>query len=164
MPMPTPTPDPAKADRAVREAIQSLMAARLGRGFVPLAILFATGAVGTLRGTFSGMPLALGAIAASAAMLAYGLRIVQRALSRPHRAWMSMAMVGSIAPPAFALYVLGWLGLKGLAAVESAQGFGLAILYIGMGVWVLRRWMAVVEIERLAEVMMLDSHGGGGSA
>jgi hypothetical protein len=164
MSTPTSIPDPAKGERAVREAIQSLMAARLGRGFVPLAILFATGVVGALRDASSGTPLALGAIAASSAMLAYGLRIVQNALGRPHRAWMSMAMVGSIAPPAFALYVLGWLGLRGMAVAESAQGVGLAILYLGMGVWVLRRWMAVVEIERLAEAMVLNSHGGGGSA
>jgi hypothetical protein len=155
-------PSASDANRAVADAIQALMAARLGRGFLPVGILFSLGAVGAIRGVPTGMPLAIGAIATSAAMLGYGLRIVQRAIGRPDRLWMSLAMAGSVVPPLYALYVVGWLGLRQLTDFGSAIGWGLAILHVGVGVWVLRCWMRVVEIERLAQVMTFNLDGEGG--
>lgn len=156
-----PAKTPTDPRAAVLDAIQSLMAARLGRGFVPLAFLFAIGAVGMLGGPGPGFPLALGAVLSSAEMLAYGLRIVQRALDRPARLWMSVAFVASVLPPFFALYVLGWLGLRGLAAGPFGWATAAAISFCVLGVWVLRSWMRVVEIERLAKIMTINLDGQG---
>lgn len=162
MTQPLTGPSASDANRAVADAIQALMAARLGLGFLPLGILFALGAFGAIRGAPMGMPLALGTIATSAAMLAYGLRVVQRAIGRPDRIWMSLATAGSVVPPLFSLYVVGWLGLKQLSDFGSAIGWGLAIVHVGVGLWVLRCWMRVVEIERLAQVMTFNLDGEGG--
>ena len=155
----SPSVDPA---RAIAEAIQGLMAGRLGRGFIPLALLFAWGAVEFLRGGDLIVPL--GAVAAAGAMLAYGLRIVQRALGRPHHAWMALAMATSVIPPIYALYVVGWRGLRGLAVAPSWPAILSATLSVGFGVWVLRSWMRVVEIERLARIMALKIDREGGTA
>jgi hypothetical protein len=148
----------------VGDAIQALMAARLGRGFVPLGVLFAMGLGAWLLGAPGGQALAFGAILAGAAMLSYGLRIVQRALGRPHRAWMSLAMAASVVPPAFALYVLGWRGLRALAGAGSPGSLALATLLFALGVWVLRVWMRVVEVERLAQIMTTNPNEDGGSS
>jgi len=157
-------PGEAPPDRAVGDAIQTLMAARLGRAFIPLGGLFCLGVVGVLRGVPSAMSVALGAILTAAAILGYALRIVQKSLSRPTRVWMSVAMVGSIVPPAFALYAIGWLGLRRFTEIGSPTVVGVAIIHAALGVWVLRSWMRVVEIERLARVMMFNTDGEGGSA
>lgn len=161
-----PGGDPAPPDTraVVADAIQNLTAARLGRGFVPLAILFGAGGVGLLRSTGAGVWTAVGAIVASAAMLAYGLRTVQRALGRAHRPWMSLAMLASVVPPAYALYVLAWRGLRGFALGTGVEEIVSAILFVILGVWVLRAWMGVVEIERLAQVMSVNLDGDGESA
>ena len=154
-----PSVDPA---RAIADAIQNLMASRLGRGFIPLAVLFAWGGVEFVGG--GGLVLPLGAVATGGAMLAYGLRIVQRAVGRPHRSWMGLAMATSVIPPIYSLYVLGWRGLRGLALGLSWPTVISATLSIGLGVWVLRSWMRVVEIERLAQIMTLKLDGEGGAA
>ncbi|MEM7415585.1 MAG: hypothetical protein AAF389_08840 [Gemmatimonadota bacterium] len=156
-----PAQTPKDPRVAVTDAIQSLMAARLGRGFVPLAVLFAIGAVGMLGGPGPGFPLALGAVLSSAEMLAYGLRIVQRALERPPRLWMTLAYLASVLPPFYGLYVLGWLGLRTLATGPFGWGTLGAISFCALGVWVLRSWMRVVEIERLAKIMTINLDGQG---
>jgi len=151
---------PAAPQQVVGEAIRDLVAARLGRGFIPLALLFVTGLAQSFTlglASPDALTLSLGAVAAGCAMLAYGLRVVQRALDRPHRQWMSLAMLGSLVPPAFALYVFGWRGLRLLAGGGGLSGVGLALLFAGMGVWVMRTWMRVVEVERLARAMTLDA-------
>lgn len=140
--------------QVVATAVQDLVATRLGRGFLPLAILFVIG-VGeqVLADGFGSPVLAAGSLAAAATMLAYGLRISQRAFARPHRAWMSCAMAGSLVPFAFSLYVLGWRGLRQLALGGGAAGFGVGIAFAWLGTWAMRSWMKVVEVERLAKVM-----------
>jgi len=150
------------AARAVAAALHELMAARLGRGFVPLALLFAWGAADLLRG--EGAWVALGAVLTAGTMLAYGLRIVRRALGRQHDVWMAAASVGSLIPAAYALYLLGWLGLRALVPPGDTGAVVSAILYVGAGVWVLRCWMNVVEIERLAQVMAPGPDEKGGAA
>lgn len=135
------------------------MAARLGRGFIPLAIAFVVGVIRLLVSAESGLALPLGALAAGSAMLAYGMRVSQRAFGRPHRRWMSAAMLGSLVPPLFALYVLGWLGLRGLATGEGAGAWGAGIGFAFLGSWTMRSWMKVVEVERLAQVMTVDLQG-----
>ncbi|MDH3272318.1 MAG: hypothetical protein OEN56_13345 [Gemmatimonadota bacterium] len=152
------------AEALVANAIQDLVAARLGRGFVPLALLFGVGAVDVLRAAPGGWLLAGGALFASGAMLACGLRIVQRSLSRPDRPWMEFAMLTSVVPPVYALYVLGWRGLRALAEGLSSVGVLVAVLHVLVGVWLLRSWMRVVEIERLVEVMSVHSEGEGTSS
>jgi len=149
------------ATRAVAVALHELMAARLGRGFVPLALLFAWGAADVLRGEAAWV--ALGAVLTAGAMLAYGLRIVQRALGR-QRVWMAAASVGSLIPAAYALYLLGWLGLRALVPPGDTGAVVSAILYVGAGVWVFRCWMNVVEIERLAQIMAPGQDEKGGAA
>jgi hypothetical protein len=141
-------------------AVQNLVAARLGRGFVPLGVLFVLGVVQYFVAPGAGAyVLALGAPVAAGTMLAYGLRITQQAFGRPRRAWMSWAMLGSLVPPAFSLYVLAWLGLRQLTAGGGLSGFGVGIAFAAMGTWVMRSWMKVVEVERLAQVMTLDLEG-----
>ena len=157
-------PSRPDAGAVVAQAIQNLAVTRLGRGFVPLALLFAAGSVGVLRSTTGGWWTALGALLSSAVMLAYGLRTVQRALGRTHRPWMTLARAGSVVPTAFGVYVAGWRGLRGLAVGSGLVEMAMATLFVGMGVWFLRAWMRVVEIERLAQVMALDpaAHGDHG--
>lgn len=138
----------------VATAVQNLVAARLGRGFIPLAILFVVGVGEQVLAEGFGSPvLAVGALAAAGTMLAYGLRISQHAFDRPHRAWMSWAMAGSLVPFLFALYVLGWRGLRQLAQGGGLAGFGVGIAFAWLGTWAMRSWMKVVEVERLAKVM-----------
>lgn len=151
------------ARAVVADAIQSLTAARLGRAFIPLAVLFAAGGVAFARSGDTGLWTALGAVASSAVMLAYGLRTVQRTLGRSHRPWMSLVMLASVLPPAYALYVLGWRGLRGLTFSSGPEGMAAAILYVALGVWVLRTWLRIVEIERLAQVMSMNLDGDGES-
>ena len=154
---------PDKADearRVVATAVQDLVAKRLGRGFVPLGVLFVVGVAQRLVASGGGaLWLSLGALATGAAMLAYGLRISQRAFGHPHRLWMSLAMLGSLVPLAFGLYVLGWLGLRRMATGEGPGAIGIGIAFAGMGTWVMRAWMKVVEVERLAQVMTMDLEG-----
>ena len=146
----------------IGRAIQTIMAARLGRGFVPIGILFAVGVVQFAQG--AGLVVGVGAVLTSAAMLAYGLRIVQNAFGRPTRWWMSVAVGGSIIPPLFSVYVIGWEGLRRLAPGGGLAGIAVAIILAGLGVWVLRSWMRVVEVERLARVMAVNLDEGGGPA
>ena len=150
--------------QVVGAAIQNLIAVRLGRGFLPVAAVGCVGVAEVLFGTpprAHGWALGLGALATAAAMLGYGLRIVQRAFGRPARWWMGAALVGSLVPPVFGVYVLGWQGLRRLAEGGSAAAMVLAILLTGAGVWLLRSWMRIVEVERLAGVMVVDMHEGG---
>lgn len=151
-------PDPRAV---VAGAIQNLTAARLGRAFIPLALLFAMGAVGFARSGQTGLWTAIGAVGTSAVMLAYGLRTVQRSLGRPRRTWMSM--LANVVPPGYGMWVLGWRGLRALTDSTDPSGLVMAILYVALGVWVLRTWMGIVEIERLARVMASNLDGDGDS-
>jgi len=146
--------------RAVEGAIQTLMAARLGRAFVPLAVVFSLGFLRMLLTPLADIWVPAGAALSVLATLGYGLRVVQRALSRPSRAWMTLAQLGSLIPPAYALYLLGWEGLRVLS-FSSLSHFAIATLHAALGVWVLRSWMKVVEIERLAQIMLMNSQDGG---
>lgn len=154
---------PGKADdtrRVVATAVQDLVAKRLGRGFLPLGVLFVVGVVQRLVASGDGaLWLSGGALATAGAMLAYGLRISQRAFGHPHRGWMSLAMLGSLVPLVFGLYVLGWLGLRRMATGEGLAAIGVGIAFAAMGSWVMRSWMKVVEVERLARVMTMDLEG-----
>lgn len=150
-----------EARRAIGDAIQKLMAARLGRAFVPLGVLFVWGLGSVASG---GAPwMAGGAIATGAAMLAYGLRIVQKSMARPHRWWMSVAMATSFVPPFYAIFLIGWNGLRSLTLGFSPVGWALAAASVVAGIWVLRVWMRVVEIERLARIMTVNPDGHGGA-
>ncbi len=82
-------------EQAVGQAIQDLTAARLGRGFIPLSVLALAGVVQAVRGPGGlgeGLVLGFGALAASVAMLGFGLRVSQLAFGLPERAWMRLAM------------------------------------------------------------------------
>jgi len=165
--MPESRPDPSTTHRqAIGVAIQDLMVARLGRSFVPLAVVFGLGAIELWRSTGfgAGAILAGGAVVTSAAMLAYGLRVVQYAFGRPERPWMYGALVAGVAPPFFALYLIGWRGLRLVGFGNGLAGIAWASLFVGMGVWVLRSWMKMVEIERLARIMALNLDEDGGQA
>jgi hypothetical protein len=148
---------PGSPRQVVAAAVQDLVAARLGRGFVPLTVLFLIGIVEQFLSPGFDLPLmSLGALAAGGTMLAYGLRISQRAFARPERAWMSWAMLGSLVPPLFGLYVLGWRGLRQLALGTGLGGLGAGLVFAALGTWAMRSWMKVVEVERLAQVMTMD--------
>ena len=168
MPEPWREERPATApQQVVGKAIQDLTASRLGRGFFPLALLGVGGFVQFVIAGFAspeGLALAVAALATGGAMLAYGLRIVQHAFGRERKPWMSAATLGGLVPPLFALYLIGWRGLRGLGGGRGAGGTVLAILFIATGVWVLRSWMKVVEVEQLARVMALNMDEEGGPA
>ncbi|MDH3207074.1 MAG: hypothetical protein OEO79_10700 [Gemmatimonadota bacterium] len=144
----------------VATAVQNLVVSRLGRGFIPLVVMFIVGVVqGFTDSGSGGLILSVGSVASAAAMLAYGLRISERTFARPHRAWMSWAMWGSLVPPLFAVYVLGWRGLRVLASGGGAADVGVGIGFAVMGTWAMRSWTKVVEVERLARVMTMDLEG-----
>lgn len=144
----------------VGRAIQELTAARLGRGLLPLVVTLVAG-IAQLVSQGSNSPgavtLIVGAAAAGAAMLAYGLRVTQQAFARPVRKWMSLAMLGSVIPPFFSLYVLGWQGLRSLAGGGDLPTLASGLLFTLLGIWLMRSWMRVVEVERLADVMQIGT-------
>jgi len=140
----------------VGPAVQNLAAARLARGFVPLAVLFLSGVALTVTSSGvapRGLALTLGAPAAGAATLAYGLRAVQRAFGRPPRPWMSVAALAGVVPPAFAVWVMGWLGLRGLTAWGHPGPMVMGLAWTWLGAWVLTSWLRVHELDRLATAM-----------
>jgi hypothetical protein len=137
------------------------MAARLGRAFVPLGLVFVIHFARLVVGVPGEAGIALAAIVAALATLAYGLRAVQKTLDRPNRAWMSLAMAGSLIPPGFGLYLLAWEGLRRFAPGATPLTIVVATLHVGLGVWVLRSWMKVVEIERLARIMLMNPYQDG---
>jgi hypothetical protein len=144
-----------------------MAAARLGRGFIPLALLFFAG-VGEMISGSGGLTLALGAALSAGAMLVYALRIVQRTFGRPAAPWMPAAGAAGIVPLAYGLWVFGWLGLRGLAAGAGFIGTAWAVLIGALGVWVLRAWLKIQELHALAEAMSLGlpadgERGGKGS-
>lgn len=155
------TPEQADAARAVVDAIQNLVAARLGRAFLPAALLFAWGAVDGLRGGEAAV--APGALLTSAAMLAYGLRTVQRVLRQEH-AWMPVAAVGAVVPPMYGIWIVGWLGLRAVATGSGLAAVASSILYVALGVWLLRCWLKLLEVERLAQVMAPNPENRGEAA
>ena len=153
---------PAAPEQAVGRAIQGLMATRLGRGFMPLALLAMVGLLELLSFDFTGgggLVLVLGALAAGVAMLSFGLRASQLAFARAERQWMSAAMLSSFVPPGFALYVLGWRGLRFFVVGSGVSGFVTSIFFTVMGLWAMRSWMRVVEVERLSLVMVPGVEG-----
>jgi len=157
----TQQPDqPPTVLQVVGKAIQDLAAARLGRAFVPLALLCLVGVAGMVTG-YGGLELALGAPLVAGAMLAHGLRVVQRAFGRPPRAWMALATVAGILPLAFGLYVLGWRGLRTLGELDGPTGVVSGLFFTVLGVWVLRSWMKLLELGRLAETMVMGDGFGG---
>ena len=145
----------------VGTAIQNLAAARLGRGFLPLAILFLAGVGETVAGGIAarGLGLAVGAPLSAGAMLAYGLRIVQRAFDKPRAPWMAVAGVASLVPPLWGLWVFGWLGLRGIAVGGGTGALVGAVAFTVVSLWFLRSWLRLLELQRLTDVMSLGLPG-----
>ena len=136
--------------------IQDLMAGRLGRGFVPLGVLSVVGLLELLSIDFiagDGLVLVLGAIAAGVAMLSYGLRVSQLAFGRGKRPWMSAAMLFSLIPPGFAVYVLAWRGLRLFVVGTGVSGLATAGFFTVAGAWTMYSWTNVAELERLSLAM-----------
>jgi hypothetical protein len=158
----------------VAAAIQSLVAARLGRGFLPAGLLFVVGFVELAAPIFRGAPgasapsrglvLAVGARASAAALLARGQRVVQTAFGHPARPWMRLARWGDVVPLLYGLYVLGWRGLREFAVGGDLAGAALGIVFALLGTWILRSWMRIVEVEQLARHMTLGLEGRGEKA
>lgn len=148
---------PRSPEFVVGTAIQDLAAARLARGFMPLAAVFVIG-VGQIftHGPLHHQTLALllGAPLAAVTMLAHGLHIVQRAFGRPPRPWMALATLGSLVPPVFGLYVLGWRGLRGVAVDGGPVGVVLGALFALLGIWALGAWMKLNDLQALARAMI----------
>lgn len=158
---PTPADDGA-ARRQVAEAIQKLAAARLGRAFVPLAALVLLGVAHIAVGR-GGFVLAGGAALSALAMLAYGLQVVKQAFGHRRTAAMAAAAAGLV-PAAYAVWVLGWLGLRALAVASGLLPAGWALLHVALGLWLVRRWLQILELSRLAATMATALPGDGESA
>lgn len=136
--------------------IQDLMAGRLGRGFVPLGVLSVVGLLELLSIDFiagDGLVLVLGAIAAGVAMLSCGLRVSQLAFGPAKRPWMSAAMLFSLIPPGFAVYVLAWRGLRLFVVGTGVSGLATAGFFTVAGAWTMYSWTKVAELERLSLAM-----------
>jgi hypothetical protein len=144
--------------RVVGAAVQDMAATRLGRAFLPLGLAFLVGLVRMFTGN-DGFTLALGAPLSAGAMLAYGLRVVQRAFGKPARPWMVLAVVGGLLPPAFGIYLLGWEGLRVVAEGGGPAAVVAGLFLAGLGVWILRGWIQLLELHRLAETMMMGLPG-----
>lgn len=158
---PTPPPQQEIA-RVVGAAIQDLAAARLGRGFVPLALLLLVGLGRMMTDTPGGLVLAVGAPLSAGAMLGYGLGVVQRAFGRPTRPWMWAAAAAGAIPSAFGVFVLGWEGLRGLAQASGVFGAAGSAVMATLGIWALRGWLQILELRRLGEAMGMGFHEGHG--
>ena len=136
--------------------IQDLMAGRLGRGFVPLGVLSVVGLRELLSIDFiagDGLVLGRGAIAAGVAMLSCGLRVSQLAFGPAKRPWMSAAMLFSLIPPGFAVYVLAWRGLRLFVVGTGVSGLATAGFFTVAGAWTMYSWTKVAELERLSLAM-----------
>ena len=136
--------------------IQDLMAGRLGRGFVPLGVLSVVGLLELLSIDFiagDGGVLVRGAIAAGVAMLSCGLRVSQLAVGPAKRPWMSAAMLFSLIPPGFAVYVLAWRGLRLFVVGTGVSGLATAGFFTVAGAWTMYSWTKVAELERLSLAM-----------
>jgi hypothetical protein len=160
-----PSSDATTPDLVVGRVIQDLTAKRLGRAFLPVAVLTLAGLARLVLGGL-GRPepwvLALGGPLTAATMLAYGIRGVQRAFGRPRRPWMSVVGVASLVPPVFGVYVLGWLGLREMAR-GGAGSLATGALLAALGVWTLLGWLRIMEVQRLADTMAgIGGAPGGG--
>lgn len=151
--MRVPPESPEHTTAVVGRAIQDMAAARLGRGFIPLALVFLLG-LGALLTGGRGLLLPLGAPVAAAAMLAYGLAVVRRAFGHPRRLWMTLASVAGVWPPLFGLYLTGWRGLKEIAGWGGMRAVVAGVVFTVLGLWVLRAWMKILELGRLADTMV----------
>ena len=141
----------------VGRAIQESAVPRLARGFVPVAVAFVAGGAGAAAGAFRGPSawvLVLGAPVTAAAMLAYALRVVQRAFGRPHRPWMTMASAAAVLPPAYGLWVLAWPGLRTVARGGGGTSLLSGLIMTVIGLWILRSWSRIVEVRRLATAIL----------
>ncbi len=150
-------------------AVQELTAARLGRGFLPLAALFVWGLVQVLFAPMQvgAWVLVVGAPCTAGIMLGHGLRGVKRAFGRPEAWWMALLGPAALLPPVFGLYVACWRGLRTVAGggLEAAV---VGLVMTALGVWALRSWLKVLEVGRLGDTMSgigaglqgLDLEGG----
>lgn len=164
MPAPPDAPGPAPSpQQVVGGAVQELAATRLGRAFVPLTLLLLMGLGGILtgRGTESFL-VAIGAPLSAGAMLAYGLRVAEWAFGRPRRAWMAWSAMAGILPPTYGIWVLAWLGLRGVAMGGGLAPVSAGVVSTALGFWTLRSWLRIVELQRLAEAMTLQLPSGQG--
>ena len=151
-----PGATPQTPEHVVGAAIQDLAAARLGRGFLPLAGVLVIGVAELLVGgprAVEALALVVGAPLAGGAMLAHGMRIVQEAFGRAPRPWMAAASLGTLVPPAFGVYVFAWRGLREIAIGAGVGAVLLGVLSAALGLWALGTWMKLNELIRLARVM-----------
>lgn len=153
---PGPGLPPAPA-RVVGPAIQNLAAARLGRGFVPLAFLVLVGLARIVSADGGGIAVAVGALASAAAMLAFGQRVVRTAFGHPRRPWMAWAAAGGLVPPTYGVWVLGWMGLREMAVASGPLAILGGVVTAALGLWVVRGWMKIVELQGLADAMTLGA-------
>lgn len=157
----TGPPDlPQNAFPLVGQAIQGLAATRLGRAFIPLALLVLVG-VGEMMTGARGWVLAVGAPLAAGGMLAHSLRVVQRAFGRPQRPWMVVSPAVGVFPLALGLYVFGWRGLRALSAFDGVRELVLGLFFTVVGLWVLRGWMKLLELAHLTDTMIMADGTGG---
>jgi hypothetical protein len=155
-----PEVDPVRAaGEVVGRAIENLAAARLARAFIPLAAVSLAGIAQALSGlrVEEGLALALAAPVAAGASLAYALRVVQKALGRKHRPWMTLAVIASVVPPGLAIYVIGWRGLREVATWSGPWGVAVGLGFVALGAWTLRTWLRILELQSLSKAMGLGS-------
>lgn len=154
--------DPTR--RAVAGVVQTMVASRLGRAFLPLLPVVLFGAVQmALRGPLAAdyAVLALGGLAAGASMLLYGNGAVRRALGRRGDAAAWLGTASGLVAYAFAFWLLGFRGLRPVALVTAGEaGAGTllpALLFVVLAARILWDLSRLTELHRLARTMTVPA-------
>jgi hypothetical protein len=130
---------------------EDLLLDQLGRGSIPLVLVFALGSVRGFQvgfGSPEALPLLIGAVVSGVAMFLYALPTVQLSYGHRKQPWMPLAAIGGIVAYAFGLYLILVLGLWNQVRAPSLGGAGLGLFFLLMGFWFLRGLGRVAELAK----------------
>ena len=149
---------------AVAKVVQKMAAARLARGFLPLGVIFLFGTVQmALRGPLESdyALLALGSLGAAVAALVYGNGAVRRALGTDGPGLTRAVTLLGLFPYAFALYLLGFRGLRllsgGSGRADGPVGFVVAVVFVILAARILWDLSRLTRLHRLARTMTVPA-------
>lgn len=142
--------------KAVAGVIQTMAAARLGRGLVPHAgVVLLVAVLGFAGGwTAHHLTALAGALASALAMVLYGNGAVRKALGRSRGLRVVVDTGTGLLAYGFALYVLSWWGLRGLgAAGGDVLGILAALLFLLLSARLLWHLSRLTSFHRLARTL-----------
>lgn len=148
---------------AVADSIRATAARRIGRAFLPLALLVAAAVGGFALGSLSGyaaVGVAAGAPVVAVAFLVMGQGAVRLAAGWPSTGPWAVAGAAWVIPWGWALWVLVVAGvLAGRDALAVGAWFHLALATASavLSARVLRDSLRIGELRRLAETMIVPA-------